>query len=452
MLPTQTKPKQIETPKNQSDRIITHTQLIDTRDFPAPRTRFKWMIVCSLLLVSLVLNGILLERYEVIPKLLYRLEPGPVWPPVALGGRYEIETDPMLAFADCGVEDEETFRQWQRQAREKLQEILRVDVTIHAESVRSQGKVQVGDITRETLVLHKHDGSQIPGFLLLPDASEPRPVVIVIPSHSYGIIDTAGIIEDFQHSVALRLAEAGYVVLTLERRGTGYLQSMGKYEIGMDACTSYYVVHGRCMASYTVADAAAGLNYVLSREEADSEQVGVMGFSSGGFPAVFLGALDDRIDAVVAGGCITSFDSLILDAGKHLGMTVPGLIEWLDASDCLSLLAPRPMLAQWGQLDEWPQVGHGSLTPSSWTTIDAAKCAYSVLNSQRQLETHVSPNLRHEVDTPVVVDFFLRVMPINKRHHQGWSANSPAATRSAHPGLRGAETGVRRSDKSLGCR
>jgi hypothetical protein len=320
----------------------------------------------------------------------------------------------MLAFENSRVKDKQTLRKWQQEARGKLKEILRVDISTRPKSVRSQRKVQTENITRETLILEKNDGSQIPGFLLLPQTPDPRPVIIVIPSFSHGIISTAGIAEDYLHSIGLRLAEAGYVVLTLEIRTQGYLYGMGETWMTVEGYCCYVLNHGRSLSSFTVSDASAGLNYVLTRNETDPHSIGVCGFCNGGFPAIFLAALDERIDAVVASGCITSFDSLVLHSLKGSAVVVPGLSEWLEASDCLSMLAPRPFLAQWGQFDTWPQARFGAMTPHSQPTIDAAGQAYSILDSAGKIETIVSPGLDHEVDAPAVVDFFLRVLPIDE--------------------------------------
>lgn len=371
------------------------------------------MVPLFLLLASVLLNVALIVHDRVIQRLLARIEKPLELPSVFLNDRYHIDATPKLAFGDSVSNDEELFIEWQRKARNKLKEILRVDVSVLAESVRNQGSERIGKITRETLVLDNLDGSQVPGFLLLPDAASPRPVVMVIPGHSSGIVATSGIMEDYQHAVALRLAEAGYVVLTLEIRGLGYLRNMGKDGMNMDSFVGYNLGHGRCLASYTVADAAAGLSYVLSRKEVDPNHAGVLGFSSGGFPAVFLAALDDRINAVVASGCITSFDSLFQYSSRSSVEAVPGLVEWLEAGDCLCLLAPRHILVQWGQLDTDPNTRCASLTPASGPTVEVARRAYAVLGSRNRLEVLVSPNLGHEVDVPAAVDFFHRAMPIH---------------------------------------
>jgi acetyl esterase/lipase len=181
----------------------------------------------------------------------------------------------------------------------------------------------------------------------------------------------------------------------------------------LNSFVGYSLSHGRCLASHTVGDAAAGLSYVLSRKEADPNRAGVLGFSSGGLPAVFLAALDDRIDAVVASGCITSFDSLFQYSRRSSVEAVPGLAEWLETSDCLCMVAPRPMLVQWGELDIDPETRCASLTPASKPTVEVARQAYAVLGHQNRLETLVSANLGHEVDVPAAVDFFRRVMPIH---------------------------------------
>lgn len=92
---------------------------------------------------------------------------------------------------------------------------------------------------------------------------------------------------------------------------------------------------------YVVEDQKA-LDVLCARADVDAGRVGCAGLSGGGMRTVFLGGLDDRIQAAVAVGFMTTWREFLLDkCFTHTWMTyVPLLPKDLDFPEILALRAP----------------------------------------------------------------------------------------------------------------
>ena len=92
----------------------------------------------------------------------------------------------------------------------------------------------------------------------------------------------------------------------------------------------------------------ASLDYLLSRPEVDPQRVGSMGLSIGGFRSAHLFALDPRLRVGVVAGWMPSYPRQMFDRFRHHTwmVYVPGLLDYLDTPDVVSLGAPAPLLVQ----------------------------------------------------------------------------------------------------------
>jgi hypothetical protein len=90
------------------------------------------------------------------------------------------------------------------------------------------------------------------------------------------------------------------------------------------------------------------IDYLLTREEVDTERIGCCGLSLGGIRSVFLAGLDGRIKASVAAGWMMTFEAMLFDRCRdHTFMlSVPRLAEYMDIPDVASLSAPNAMFIQ----------------------------------------------------------------------------------------------------------
>ena len=90
----------------------------------------------------------------------------------------------------------------------------------------------------------------------------------------------------------------------------------------------------------------ASLDYLLTRAEVDTNHIGCLGLSIGGFRAAHLFGLDGRITVGVVAGWMTTYSSLLFDHLRwHTWMIyVPGQHEFLDLPDVAALNATNPLL------------------------------------------------------------------------------------------------------------
>lgn len=324
--------------------------------------------------------------------------------------------NPLLA-APAQFETVQHLRRWQTQGREKLLELLGVPLPTDVPTVRLADRQMVGKVVRETLVFKQTDGMEVPAFLLRPDSDQPRPGLLVIPGHSQGILSTAGLFLDYQNAMALRFAEAGYVVLTMEVRGFGYLHPDNTPNaIEHSAYTGYCLVYGITRLGLTVGDGVAGLNYLTTRPEVIADRIGIVGFSSGCDAAIYLGALDTRASAIIADGCVCSHESNFRFSQNDPYEAVPALANWLEMSDCLGLLSPRPVLVHWGKTDSDPATRSAAFNRTSLTIFEAARRIYEADGHADRLEKAITPSMAHEFDVDVALEFLRRQLPMAERN------------------------------------
>ena len=126
---------------------------------------------------------------------------------------------------------------------------------------------------------------------------------------------------------------------------------------------------------WPVYDLARTIDFIISRTEADSENIGMLGISLGSMEALWLGALDDRLDAVVAisghlvwpdvfhsGSWRRIFSGFplcrqLVNSGATNDYAMKSFfdkysgIEALDASNVISMWKPRPLFIMAGGND-----------------------------------------------------------------------------------------------------
>jgi hypothetical protein len=76
-----------------------------------------------------------------------------------------------------------------------------------------------------------------------------------------------------------------------------------------------------------------------------------MGNSAGGETALFAMALDPRIEASIASGCVGPWRKANGARRTCPDTIIPGVLAWIEYSDVLALCAPRPLLVVSGVTD-----------------------------------------------------------------------------------------------------
>lgn len=145
------------------------------------------------------------------------------------------------------------------------------------------------DVITAYLLVHKEiansSGQNFPGVIAMHQTSE------------FGKDEVAGFVGDQDMAYGLELAEQGYVVLVPDCLSTGarVLPRQGPFQTApFYERQPYWSMIGKMVSDHSAAlDVLTGLPFV------DSAKIAAIGHSLGGYNALFLAALDERIQAVV---------------------------------------------------------------------------------------------------------------------------------------------------------
>lgn len=110
---------------------------------------------------------------------------------------------------------------------------------------------------------------------------------------------------------------------------------------------------GQTFAGMVVADDLVALDVLAGLPGVDASRLATIGFSGGGGRAHLLGALDDRLGAVVVGGMMATFASMMpayIEAHSWL-LHSPGLWQVTDWPDVARIGGDRELLALYGERD-----------------------------------------------------------------------------------------------------
>jgi dienelactone hydrolase len=215
----------------------------------------------------------------------------------------------------------------------------------------------------EKFVLDNGGDSEVPGYIAVPDKpAGRRPAILTMHGHGSSKENMFGY-QPTSQDVAELLARKGYVVLGIdsyfngERKGAGPAGSRETLARNADQEMSLFKLNlwlGRTLWGMMLRDEQIALDYLVSRPEVDPARIGAQGMSMGSTRAWWLGAIDDRIKAVVGVACFTRYEDLIAirELSAHgIYYFVPGLLKHFDSEGVMALLAPRPFLALTGDRD-----------------------------------------------------------------------------------------------------
>lgn len=155
------------------------------------------------------------------------------------------------------------------------------------------------------------------------------------------VLDFGGCEAALGSGIGAGLRKAGATVCGLDLRGTGGT-AIARDKIGRapDHNTAEWSLWlGRPLLGQWVTDVRRVLDAL------GEDGVVVVGLGAAGTVATFVGALDERVSAVVSVGALGSYLSEVAYVGQRLGLMVPGLLaEVGDLGVVAGLVSPRPLL------------------------------------------------------------------------------------------------------------
>jgi cephalosporin-C deacetylase-like acetyl esterase len=222
---------------------------------------------------------------------------------------------------------------------------------------------------RRKLRYQSEPGEWIPAYILIPDKQVGRSPAVLCPHQTIqaGKDSPAGLADNPEQHIALRLAQRGYVTLTWDALCFGERHNPDSGHYG-DAIPFYKRHPKWSLMSKMIWDLSRGIDYLETLDFVDQKRIGCLGHSHGGITTLFGMALEPRI----AAGCSNcGFDTFRIDgntfrwsratallprlgfytSSRYLNMNryraVPDsevITTPFDMHQLLALIAPRPLM------------------------------------------------------------------------------------------------------------
>lgn len=275
---------------------------------------------------------------------------------------------------------------WQKNLRSKLLKSLKLeklmsqrsDISFDAKVVRIENR---GTYELREVEINSTPTRRIRLHLTIPkNVSAPFPAVVSIHGHGgkpLSVYDTTTNYKGFAHELASR----GYVTIA------PIVSQHDVYE------------KGNLLMGERLFDCLRSADYVESMKDVDKTRIGCAGLSLGGEMAMWLAAIDTRMQATVSSGFLTNMDQLEKD--HCMCWKFPGLREHADFADIYSLIAPRALMCQNG-LKEPPSQFYVPIAREAWAEVQTI---YRDMKSPENIvfDVHDGP---HEVHLKSLLNFF----------------------------------------------
>jgi hypothetical protein len=296
---------------------------------------------------------------------------------------------------------------WQKDVRAKLFELLKLDDLIQAKSSIPFNAKELSSADKQTyrvreLEISSTSGRRIRIIVTVPASkSKPVPAVVCIGGHGstlYSPYDTTTIAGKDQ-----RMNRDGIY------KGFGtVLSEMGYVTISTTVSQHEVYEKGRLLMGERLWDLMRCVDYLQSMPDVDDSRIGCAGLSLGGEMAMWLGAMDERITAVVSAGFLTEMDQM--EHNHCMCWKFDGLRDLVDFADIYSLIAPRPLQCQNGMLEPPSQF----YVPLARRAMEEIRMIYRDLSWPENIILDVHDG-GHVIDLPGLIYFFEKHL-----YHNRW--------------------------------
>jgi cephalosporin-C deacetylase-like acetyl esterase len=255
-------------------------------------------------------------------------------------------------------------------------------------NAKTTGQIHAAGYTIEKIIYESLPGFFVTANLYRPNAPGRYPAVLLQSGHTQ-----EGKTEP--QALAANLALKGFVALAFDPVGQGEREQSFDPQLQAPAAGwsvnehmhagEQSILIGESVARYFIWDAKRSLDYLISRPDVDGTRVGAAGCSGGGALTTFIGALDQRLKAVVPACFPSSYRLLFAGADPDSEMSWPHfLAAGLDIADFVELSAPTPWLLQATKEDYFAPAGVKMV-------FDESQRWYRLYNAEHNIGFFVGP-------------------------------------------------------------
>ena len=278
-------------------------------------------------------------------------------PPLAEAFRAEVESITVEPLN--GIDDPETWKARRPELQRQLREMLGLEPLPERTSMEVEVRkvVERPDFVVEAILYQSSPGLYVTGNLYRPkDVTEPLPAILYVCGHAG--VERDGVIygckAHYQHHAAWYAAN-GYVCFIVDTLQLGEVPGLhhGTYREGR----WWWQGRGYTPAGVEVWNGIRAIDYLAERPEVDPDRIGVTGRSGGGAMSWYLGAVDDRLAAVIPVAGITDLRDHVLPRAPddpHPRGVIEGHCDCMyfvntyrwDFDTLAALVAPKPLLVE----------------------------------------------------------------------------------------------------------
>ncbi len=287
---------------------------------------------------------------------------------------------------------------WQKDVRAKLFELLKLDDLVQTKSSIAFNAKELFSDDKTTYCVREMEidstsNRRIRIVVTTPiSKSKPVPAVVCIGGHGSNLHSpyaTTTITGNDQRAKRDSIYKGFGTVLA----------SMGYVTISTTVSQHQVYEKGRLLMGERLWDLMRCVDYLQSMPEVDDRRIGCGGLSLGGEMAMWLGAMDERITAVVSAGFLTEMDHM--EQNHCMCWKFEGLRDLVDFADIYSLIAPRPLQCQNGMLEPESQF----YVPLARRAIEDVRMIYKDMDRPENVILDVHDE-GHVIDLPGLIYFF----------------------------------------------
>ncbi len=277
----------------------------------------------------------------------------------------ELHKDDVFEFNVDKVDNLREKKKFDKKLRSKVIELLKMpDYVVlepRADIVKDEDK---GKYIERKIRIYTSFNTLSHAYLLIPKEKNNK-IVIAMHQHGgnyeYGKEEVVGNLGDENMFFGKELAERGYFVFAMDaplfgennlffENSTGVKRNSA--EIEEQFATQSLLLYGYTPLGAILQQDMTALNFLLSLEGFDKENIGCIGHSFGGARCMYLAAMDERIKAVVLSNSVANFRRDYDKSILHTWLTLlPGIAKYTEINGVLGLIAPRPLMIVYSEND-----------------------------------------------------------------------------------------------------